>query len=191
MKFRFLMTAMLATAFCVTPAWAAWHGPEQQDEGIVPDSKTVKPSSYSVTLSILAAPGYTTGPCTGGKGLADIYRSGSCDCYTYTGTATGSAGTGAVTVYETDDYGDGNSAYEAGCDPAYGDIEVDGSKDKESIAFTGADCGSNFTVSGFLNGGCFLYTTSVFTGGGAVAQCGGNYSTEKNQKFTIKGTALK
>ena len=191
MKLRFLMGAMIAAAFCATPTWAAWHGSANQQEA-VPDKTTApKISSYNITLTILESSSSTTSACTGGTGFADFCPSGLCDCFTYTGKASGAAGNGPVTFYETFDYGDGDSAYEAGCTPAYGEIDITGSKDTEAIAFTGADCGSSFTPQGFLNGGCFLLDTNVFTVGGAIATCGGNYSESMNTKFTIKGKALK
>lgn len=191
MKFRFLMSAMLATAFCATPAWAAWHGSANQQEA-VPDKTTApKPSSYNITLTILESSSSTTGPRTGGTGFVDICPSGTCTCYTYTGTASGTAGNGPVTFYETFDEGDGDGSYESSCTPAYGEMDITGSKDVEAIAFTGADCGSAYTPEGFLNGGCFLLDTNVFTVGGAIATCGGNYSQSMKTKFTIKGKALK
>jgi len=191
MKFRFLMGAMLVGAFCATPTWAAGTGFGNGQE-VVPDKTTApKPSNYSITLSI-ARTGTAGGPCTGGAGLADNCPSGSCSCYTFVGTATGSAGNGPVTFYWTDDFGDGRDGYESGCDPAYGDIEITGSKDVESIGFIGAGrCDSSFTPNVFLNGGCYLGSTNVFTVGGAIATCGGNVTETAKTKFTIKGTALK
>ncbi len=191
MKFRFLMSAMLAGAFCATPAWAAWHGSAKQQEAVPDKTAAPKVTSYNITLTILESAGFTTTACTGGTGFANFCPSGTCDCYTYTGTAKGTAGNGSVTFYETFDEGDGDGAYEAGCTPAYGEIDITGSKDTEAIAFTGADCGSNFTPEGFLNGGCFLLDTNIFTLGGAIAPCEGNYSGLKYTKFTIKGSALK
>ncbi len=191
MKFRVLMSAMLATAFCATPAWAGWHGSANQQEA-VPDKTTApKITSYNITLNILESTGFTAGACTGGTGFANFCPSGTCDCYTYTGSASGTAGNGPVTFYETFDDGDGASSYDSGCTPAYGEIDIKGSKDTEAIAFTGADCGSTFTPEGFLNGGCFLLDTNIFTVGGAIAACGGNYNEIKYTKFTIKGSALK
>jgi hypothetical protein len=191
MKFRFLTCAMLATAFCATPAWAAWNGFANRQEAVPDKTTTPKPSSYNITLTILESSSSTTSACTGGTGFADFCPSGLCDCFTYTGTASGTAGKGPVTFYETLDFGDGDGAYESGCTPAYGEIDITGSKDTEAIAFTGADCGSSYTPQGFLNGGCFLLDTNVFTVGGAIATCGGNYSQSMNTKFTIKGKALK
>jgi len=169
MKFRFLMSAMLATAFCVAPAWA----------------KTVKPSNYSITPTILLT-GCTTphsGPCTGGSvGWADVCPSRDCFCCTYTGTARGAAGNGPVTLYATNDYGDGG----VGFDPAYGEIDIDGSKDVEGIVFTGVDLVpvdnvNDSTAENFLNGGCIIWDSKVFTEG--FARCGGNYSKTTSTKF--------
>jgi hypothetical protein len=185
------MSAMLAAAFCATPAWAGEHGSTNQQEAVPDKTTTPKPSSYNITLTILESSSSTTSACTGGTGFANFCPSGVCDCYTYTGTASGTAGNGAVTFYETFDFGNGSGFYESGCTPAYGEIDITGSKDTEAIAFTGADCGSTFTPEGFLNGGCFLLDTNIFTVGGAIATCGGNHSQSTNTKFTIKGKALK
>jgi hypothetical protein len=191
MKFRFLMSAILAASFCATPAWAAWHGSANQQEAVPDKTTTPKPSSYNITLTILKSLSATAGACTGGTGFANFCPSGVCDCFTYTGTASGTAGNGPVTFYETYDFGDGSGTYDSGCTPAYGEIDIEGSKDLEAIAFTGADCGSSYTPQNFLNGGCFLLYTNIFTVGGTIATCGGNYSDTMNTKFTIKGKALK
>ena len=193
MKSRLLTIAILAVVFCAAPTWAASHFSADR-QGAVANSKTPKPSSYSVTLSIIEGTSGTSGPCTGGAGLANYCPSGNCDCYTYTGTASGTAGTGAVTFYETY-YNDSElDEYDTYCASAYGDIEITGKKDVESIAFTGSDCGTippDDFAAPFLNGGCILASTNVFKTGGAVAQCGGPYSESYNTKFTIKGKALK
>jgi hypothetical protein len=179
MKFKFLMSAMLAATFCAAPTWA----------------KTAAPSKYSITVTLLAGAGGagTSGPCTGGTGTENYCPTGDCTCYTFTGTASGTAGTGAVTFYETYEGGSELDEYDTWCAIAFGDIEINGSKDVESIAFTGTDCGtdSSFVEESFLNGGCQLVDTTVFTLGGASAQCGGSYSKTANTKFTIKGEALK
>lgn len=209
MKFRFLMSAMLATAFCATPTWAAGNGSAHRQgavpnarqgaapdsrQGVAPDSPTAKPSAYSITLTMIESPSSTSGPCTGGEGWADYCPSGECDCYTYSGTASGTAGKGPVMFYQTYDWGSEVDTYNTYCGSAYGEIDIAGSKDTEAIVFTGGDCGTiappSFAAP-FLNGGCILGDTAVFTLGGAVAQCGGNYSDVTNTKFTIKGKALK
>lgn len=192
MKFGLLMSAMLATAaFCAAPTWAGWHGSANQQWAAADKTKAPKPSKYDITLTILEMPG-GPGPCTGGEGWANICPSGDCDCFKYTGTASGAAGKGTVTFYETFDDGDSwTGKYDAICSPAYGDIEIVGSKDTESIAFDGADCSSAFFTRGaLLVGGCYLQDTNVFEEG-AVGSCSGNYSSTVKTEFTIKGTALK
>ncbi|HEY9159177.1 hypothetical protein [Candidatus Binatus sp.] len=201
MKFRFLMIAMLATAvFCAAPTWAGRNGPapaqngSANQQGATPDS-TTKPSNYSITLTMIEAP--TTcaaGYCTGGEGFESFCPSGSCSCCTYTGTASGSAGKGAMTFYETYDYGAGSTSYGIACSPAYGEIDIAGSKDTEAIAFTGGDCFPDtapYYAPNLLNGGCMLWDSNVYTTGGAIAACGGTYSSSNNTKFRIKGKALK
>lgn len=105
MKFKFLMGTMLAMAFCATPTWAG-HGSssEATDKMSGPN-----PSNYSITLTLSPGGGGagTTGPCTGGEGFADYCPSGTCDCYTYSGSVKGSAGSGSFVFYETFDQGDG------------------------------------------------------------------------------------
>jgi hypothetical protein len=196
MKSRFLMAAILATAFCATPTWA-WHRSDPQQDA-VPDkkTKTPKPSKYDITLTIDGGYGGTgtataTG-CSGGEDWADYCISGECLCYTYTGRASGTAGSGAFTFYESYDENSFFAGFEAGCDQAFGDIEINGSKDVESISFWGSDCGSDFTPQYFLSGGCTLEDTSIYSDG-AVGQCSGNfnYAASGATLFTISGKALK
>jgi hypothetical protein len=129
----------------------------------------------------------THGPCTGGSGYADYCPTGNCTCFTATGTAKGTAGTGSVTFYETFDQGGASDVGDGGCGPAYGDIEIAGSKDDETISFTGADCGSDLNQD-FLQGGCQLADTSHLFPAGGLGTCGGNFSNSSNTPFTIKGT---
>jgi hypothetical protein len=191
-KFKFLMTAILATAFFGTPTWAAWHGsPSRQAAVADVTTKPPKTSNWNITLTIIESLNYTNAACTAGEGWADVCPSGDCQCYTYTGTASGTAGTGTVTFSETYDFGDAwVDVYEEGCAPAYGDIEIKGSKDTESIAFNGGDCGGDYGAP-VLSGGCFLQDTDVYSTAGAYGQCSGSYDTAKKTKFTIKGVTLK
>jgi hypothetical protein len=202
MKFRFLTSAMLAAAvFCAAPTWAGGNVPAPAQNGsahqqaTTPDS-TTKPSNYSITLTMIEGSSCTAGFCTGGVAgdFADYCPSGSCSCCTYTGTASGSAGKGAMTFYETYDYGAGATSFDISCSPAYGEIDIAGSKDVEAIAFTGSDCfpfqGPDYAPD-FLNGGCMLWDSNVYIDGGAIAACGGTYSSNKYTKFTIKGKGLK
>lgn len=183
---------ILAAALYVTPVWAAPSGFLQlQQDG--PAVSSAKPSNYNVILTILftGVAHITNGPCTGGDGLANICPSGdSCFCGTFVGTASGSAGTGAVILYETEDLSSQATAYQTACTDVYADIEINGSKDVESIGFIGAECDSEFSGS-ILNGGCFLANTRTFAAGGAFGQCGGNVSPTRKTTFTIKGKGLK
>jgi hypothetical protein len=192
MKFRFLMSAMLAAAvFCAAPTWAARHGSADW-QGAVSDSKTAKPASYNITLKLIESTSHTSAACTGGEGWADWCPSGGCNCYTYSGTASGAAGSGNATLYETYDYGDSwlNNLDEY-CVVAFGDIEISGSKDTESLAFNGADCESDWGDKGILSGGAYLQDTNIFTDG-AVGSFLGNYTyNSTTDTFKIKGTSLK
>jgi hypothetical protein len=189
-KFKFLMTAILATAFFGTPSWAFSHPFLDHQKSVAAiTTKTEKATKYSETMTFTETNSFS-GPCTGGAGFANICPSGSCDCIVYTGTAKGTAGTGAVTINETYDDGLQSTAFETGCSVAYGDIEINGSKDVESILFDGGDCFSEFTPQGILNGACQLGDTQLFTTGGMIGSCGGTYSMTGG-KFSIKGEALK
>ncbi len=181
MKFRLPVIAMLATAFCVTPTWA----------------KTAKPTNYKVTLTIqqtscTSASPSVSGACTGGTlGLANkCYGGTDCFCCTYTGTAKGSAGNGAVTIYETNQWGIAEDDVQS----AIGEIDIDGSKDVEVLYFLGSDTTPEeilpTTALHFLNGACILTQSEVFKGYG-YGTCGGNYSAASKTTFTIEGSALK
>ncbi len=188
MKSKFLVVVMLAALFGAAPVWAGWHGGRvgADRSSVTPDMKTAKPKKWDVTLEIKFSSSYTSGPCTGGSGNADYCPTGDCQCYTATGTVKGTAGTGSVTLYETFDLGGEFVETDSGCAPAYGDIEIAGSKDDESVALTGADCGSSLD-QGFLQGGCQLTDSSHVFSHVGLGTCGGNYSDTSNQTFTIKG----
>ena len=187
MKSKLIAEILILTAFVAGPAWAGWHGAKGSSQLSTPAS--VKVSTFSLTLTILESSSNTSGPCTGGDGLADYCPTGDCTCYTYTGTVSGSAGNGSVTFYETFDNGGELDELNSGCAPAYGDIEINAKKDVESIAFNGADCGSAFTIP-LLNGGCQIASSNIYTLGG-LGECVGTYSQLFNTKFTIKGGAGK
>ncbi|MGH7922990.1 MAG: hypothetical protein ACREQH_00190 [Candidatus Binatus sp.] len=187
MKSKVLMIAMLASALSAAPAWATWHGAAHQASATPQKMKVSKPSKYHVTLSIVFSTNGTSGPCIGGVGNADYCPSFDCTCYTATGTVKGSPGKGSVTLYETFDNGGSFVLTNSGCAPAYGDIEINGSKDVESLAFIGSDCGSSVTPN-FLLGGCQLTDSNLYPLVGLGA-CGGNYSLSTPTNFPIQGRA--
>lgn len=178
MKFGLLMSAtMLATfafASYVTPTWAGSSA-----------------SNYNITLTMQQS-GCTeppAGPCAAGENYCE---SGDCYCCTYTGTASGTAGKGTVTFYETVDTDHGQDG--AGFNPMYGEIDIDGSKDTETVSIFGGDLRPEDVISGStaantLNGVCIIQASDVFTGG--FAKCSGSYSATSKMKFTIKGMAAK
>src|SRR5277367_1480389 len=92
MKFRFLMTAILATMFFVTPSWA-WHRPDSQQTAVPDKVKTPKPSKYNINLNVAGGFGgdgtATSVGCVAGDNFAEVCYSGDCTCYTYTGTVSG------------------------------------------------------------------------------------------------------
>jgi hypothetical protein len=182
MKFGFLISAILATvAVWAAPTWAGG------------------PTKYDITLTIQAT-GCTeagSGPCTGGMGLADYCPSDDCACCTFKGTASGAAGNGPVTLYETNNWGVGGGygLSNTELDPAYAEIDIHGSKDVEAIYFEGAALGQTLnsdspSPEGILSGGCVIEDATLFKGGG-FAKCGGDTSGTTKTKFTITGTAEK
>jgi hypothetical protein len=190
MKSKLLVIAMLAAALSSAPALAQWHGQEHKADATPEKKKGPHSSQWDLTLSLLYPSTSTNdGPCTGGAGNADHCLSGDCLCFTATGTAKGSAGNGPVNFYETVDAGGrvGPMDDDSGCEPVYGDIEIAGKVDTESIAFVGSLCFSSIAPE-ILEGGCQLTDSEKFPGVG-LGQCGGNVNTIIDQPFTIKGRA--
>jgi len=194
MSRQFLAIALLAATLAPAIAWA---GPRSIGaQTAVPDSKKIKNISWIVNINAqLPASNGTSGPCTGGMGLADFCPVGPCFCFTSTGTASGSVGHGTVTVYETTDDGQAIGV-DSDCLTAYLDIEITGSKDTESIAGISGDCiDPTVTATEFLSGGCDLGASSgLFSD--AEGQCPGAYGAAlKNGNFplkiSIKGKAIK
>jgi hypothetical protein len=193
MRGRILAIALVTAALAPSLAWA---GPRSIGaQGAVPDSKS---TSTKWTVSISAQEpndSSTSGPCTGGIGLADFCPVGPCDCYISTGTASGAIGKkGTAAVYETIDFGQGVGV-EGDCTTAYFDIEVTGSKDTESIGGNGGDCfDDDVTQTEYVAGGCTLGAASTLFSD-AEGQCIGSYGAEKNGNFplhiTITGKAVK
>jgi hypothetical protein len=190
LKYKILAIATLATAFSTGPAFAYWHGAANQSAVSPEKKKGPHPSNWDLTVSLLfSSTPANDGPCTGGKGNADYCPSGDCLCYIATGTAKGSAGNGPATFYETYDVGGefGPTDGESGCAPVYGDIEIAGKVDTESIAFTGTSCFSNVSLE-FLAGGCQLTDSEKYSEVG-LGECRGNVFTIVPLPFTIKGRA--
>jgi len=187
MKVRLLAIAAVATAFAAaTPLWAFPHGGQVQ---AAPDkkSKGPHPSKWDVTLTIQYNVGGTSGPCTGGEGNADACLSGDCTCYSAAGFAKGTTGKGDVELFETFDNGGEFIEFASACGPVYGDIEISGTKDTESISFVGSDCFSEVTAD-LLSGGCQL-TDSVKFHDAGLATCAGNISNSNPTTFKISGAA--
>jgi hypothetical protein len=121
------------------------------------------------------------------QNYADVCPFGPCFCFTFNGTAGGSAGKGTATLYETVDTGSVYSSGFAGCANVYGEIDIAGSKDAEAIAFDGTACSG--LGPAFLSGGCALGTSNVYSA--AIGQCSGTDTVTKLNTFKIKGTAQK
>jgi hypothetical protein len=184
-KSRLLAIVVLATAFAATPALAVMHGGQEQ---ATPDkkSKGPHPSKWDLTLTIQYSTGSSSGACTGGSGNADFCLSGDCTCYTASGFAKGTAGKGDVELFETFDNDGEIDGPITGCGPVYGDIEILGTKDDESISFVGSDCGD--PITDILSGGCQLTDALRFSVFG-LASCEGNISNSHPTTFKISGEA--
>lgn len=190
MKSRLLVIAMLAIAFASTPVWAGVHGGQTQQATPDKKHKGPHPSKWDLTLTIQFASGGTAGPCTGGDGFADICLSGNCTCYTATGFAKGTAGKGDVVLYETYDnvYVITDPPPDSACGTVFGDIEIAGNKDDESISFVGADCSSDI-VFDILTGGCQLTDSSNLFFDSGLGFCSGNINDAFPTTFKVSGVA--
>jgi len=190
MKSKVLVIAILAAAFSSVPALAQWHSQGNQTDATPEKKKSPHSSKWDLTLSLLYPSTPTNdGPCAGGAGNADHCLSGDCLCFTASGTAKGSAGNGPVMFFETFDAGGEFAPIggDSGCTPVYGDIEIAGKVDTESIAFIGTSCFSSIAPQ-ILEGGCQLTDSEKFPVVG-LGQCGGNVNTIVPQPFTIRGRA--
>ncbi|HKN14291.1 MAG TPA: hypothetical protein VJX68_13965 [Candidatus Binatus sp.] len=150
----------------------------------VPDKKSNAGAKWTVNITTQEPNGSSTsGPCTGGAGLADFCPVGPCDCYTSSGSASGSVGHGSATVYETIDFGQ-EFGVEGDCTTAYLDIEITGAtKDNESIGADAGDCyNENVTSTEYVSGGCELGTSSTLFSD-AEGQCSGSYGALKHAGF--------
>ena len=186
MKSRLLAIVVLATAFAASPLWAFPHGGQDQ---ATPDkkSKGPHPTKWDVTLTIQYNVGGTSGACTSGAGNADVCLSGDCTCFSAAGFAKGTTGKGDVALFETFDNGGEFTEFASACGPVFGDIEISGTKDTESISLVGSDCFSDITAD-MLSGGCQL-TDSVKFHDVGLGTCAGNISNSHPTTFKISGEA--
>lgn len=163
----------------------------------------VKTGHFKITLKGSQDAGTPNTACTGGSGLANHCPSGNCTCYSGSGTISGSSGAGTFTFYETYDVGQQvqppDNLYQ--CAPFYGDLEISGSKDTESIGIFGSDCENLIApdLPGFFDGGWFLATSSNRYQT-AFGECSGPYTAVRDSsgaitayriKFAISGHAIK
>jgi hypothetical protein len=192
----YIFAIALLTA-ALTPA-IALAGPRASGalQIAVPDKKSNAGAKWTVNISAHEPNGSdTSGPCTGGAGLADFCPVGPCDCFVSTGSASGSVGHGSATVYETIDFGQGFGV-QGDCTTTYLDIEITGAtKDDESIGGAGGDCfNGDITSTEYVSGGCELGTSSTLFSD-AEGQCSGSYGALKHSSFplkiSIRGRALK
>ncbi len=187
---------LVAFAAAVLSSTAVWAGHLNGGGQIHPVANAKSAAAHSLTASLVVtlSNAGTSGPCTGGTAgdLANVCPSGTCTCFTYSGTSTGTAGKGTVNIFETYDDGTqipGITGSPDQCASAYAEIDIAGKSDTEIFAFTGADCDD---VSGntYLAGGCDLESSKMFLVGGA-GPCSGNAVSDTQLKFQIKGKALK
>jgi hypothetical protein len=188
MRASVLTVVGLMIALSAAPVWAGSNSQVSSPlEATAPQAKT-KLSAYRITLKLTKNNSGPIGPCTGSvQNYADVCPFGPCYCFTFNGTASGSAGKGPATFYETVDAGSAYSSGFAGCANVYGEIDISGSKDNEAIAFDGTSCSG--LGPAFLSGGCALGVSSLYTS--AIAQCSGTDTVTKLNTFTIKGSAQK
>jgi len=191
-----ILALLLVGVLCAGPA----SGGMSDDAS---GSSATSLATWNIKISALdsSTTGTTLGKCTGGAGLADYCPVGPCRCFTSTGTASGSAGNGKVTFYETYDEGTSFTEGAVTCVTSYVDIEIAGSKDNESIACNVGDCyaapyGTNaFTTPEYVNGSCELKPSSskLFTNafGGGVGAYGALANGNYPLKYSIKGKAEK
>jgi hypothetical protein len=187
MRVRFVTALLLMSVMSAAPAWANgnWNG----SASTAAPAASNKPKAFNVTIKMLESGSSSPGACTVGLvGYDDYCATGSCTCYTYSGTATGATGKGPVQFSETYDYGTQYGFTNYGCASAYGEIDILGSKDQVAIAFVGSDCGSDFAAP-YLTGGCMLGQDTI--GASVAGQCSGTYSTGTYTTFKIKAKGLK
>jgi hypothetical protein len=67
MKSKFLMIALLATAFSAAPAWAAWNGAALKTDATPATSNSSKASNWNITMKILESTGGDAGPVRVGR----------------------------------------------------------------------------------------------------------------------------
>jgi hypothetical protein len=188
MRTSVLAVVGLMAALLVTPVWAGGSSQGSSPlDNAAPEAST-KLSAYRITLKLTKNNTAPIGPCTGAvQNYADVCPFGPCFCFTFNGTASGSAGKGTAALYETVDTGSVYPSGFAGCANVYGEIDITGSKDVEAIAFDGTSCSG--LGHGFLSGGCALGVSNVYTS--AIAQCSGTDTVTKLNTFKIKGSAQK
>lgn len=184
---RTMVALIIAAAVSAAPAWAASWNADQSSAQAAPEAgSSFKP--WNVTIKMTQNSGSSPGPCTGSaSGFADFCATGSCTCYTFSGTANGTTGKGSMTLYETFDDGTSHNFTGYGCASAYGEIDIDGKKDAGAIAFVGSDC--NGLVPSFLTGGCLLGASDEYIRG--QGQCSGRYSESVPMTFKIEGKVVK
>ncbi len=193
---RFINKRLSARFIVVTVFFLA---PLLWSEAFAANSSGLSKARWAVTIKGLMTGQIGTGKdgaCSGGNGYANHCESGGCICYTGTGTASGSPGSGSFSLYLTYDTNDNltSNDYFAHCAPVYGEIDIQGSRDDEVIAFFGGNC-QNATQPpspGFNQGGCYLANSNVYAAG--FGQCSGPYSSQSAAyqfTFTIRGTAVR
>ncbi len=187
MRIRFATALLLMSVLSAAPVWANgnWNG----STSAAAPAASNNPKAFNIKIKMIESGSISSGACNVGLvGYDDYCASGDCDCYTYSGTATGAAGKGQVLFSETYDNGTSYAFPNYGCGSAYGEIDILGSKDQVAIAFVGSDCGSAFAAP-YLTGGCML--GQDLNGATAAGQCSGTYSTSNYTTFKIKARGLK
>jgi len=194
MKVRILIVGAFALTLAASNALAqswSWNSAGSstrhwQSQAAKPDTK-IKTSVYSASLKLNEVGVTNTSACTTSS-YAAACASGNCSCIQFTGTSTGSAGKADAALNITIDNVIGVDGIGVDfCGFAHGDLEIDGNKDTEIFAVTGAACNDIFG-DGYFNGGCDLEATDVYFGG-AGGPCVGAFTSATGFAASIKAFA--
>jgi len=184
MKARVLVLTILIAIFGAGASWA-W-GPEAKT--VKPDAAKLKLTAYSVTLKLVLNDVVDGTPCSNDYAIC---ASGDCNCFEFSGTATGTAGSGAAEFSFTYDFGDIVPTYNdnGDCAPVAGEIDISGSKDDEVLLISGSACD---TLNGGspLIGGFSLVDTNIFIEGAAGTYLG-SFTGSSTFKLVLTGQASK
>lgn len=143
---------------------------------------------------------FVSGPCTTSS-FTDRCTNDNCECATFSGTYSGTAGKGTVNYNVTINYGDGEATIGSGadanqgCSPIFGQLVITASKDTETFDVMGGGCG---LVNGqginqdatAIGGGCILIASTLFSNGAVLSCTGMSSGHATSGRIKLKGPAL-